>query len=196
MFALHPSHPVDPNATYPDQPNIHEVDIFISTLCFLCAVLGVPANVCAFAYFIKQRKDLPTRLYMSIALVDIITCATVIPTGLSFAFDRRPILFGNDMLCQLWGILWVIVPFLSVYLVTVLSISRTVMLRNPLQNVSKRLVTWSILIYSVYLFMRIFIPVLNHSAHFIYSPGTLISNSINNFNCKLYKKFLLSRNSC
>ena len=173
MFELHPLHTIPPNSTTPAPlyPFIPSVDYFLSGVCFMCVVVGVPANLATLLYFTRQKKDLPTRLYLVLSFVDIITCLTVIPTGLSFAMDRKPVMFGSDLFCQLWGILWVILPFLSVYLVCVLSISRTIILLNPLREVSKSAVTWSIGLYTAYLFLRIMFPIVNHSAHFVYSKA-------------------------
>ena len=173
MFDLHHHHTNPPNFSTiaPLHSYIPAVDHFLSGICFLCVLLGLPANISTLIYFIRQKKDLPTRLYLVLSLVDILTCFTLIPTGISFAMDRQPVLFGNDLFCQLWGIVWVIVPFLSVYLVCVLSISRTITLLNPLGVVSKDAVTWSIGIYTSYLFLRIMVPVGNGSAHFIYSKS-------------------------
>ena len=171
MFELHRDHTTAPNSTTapPLHPFIPGVDYLLSAICFLCVAVGLPANLSTLIYFSSHKKDLPTRLYLILSGVDIVTCVTVIPTGISFARGREPVLFGNDLFCQLWGIVWVVVPFLSVYLVCVLSISRTIIVLNPLRQVSKSAVTWSIVVYTSYLLLRILLPIVNHSAHFVYS---------------------------
>ena len=138
----------------------------------LLCVCGVPANIMAFLLFLRRPKDLPTRIYLFTTSVDAITCLTVTPTGYSLLTQtRQPGIFGYELFCQMWGVLWVIIPFLSVFLVSVLSITRTIVLRNPLCKVKKSHITYTIVVYAVYLFLRIIIPIINGSAYFIFSES-------------------------
>ena len=75
-------------------------DYFLAVIVLLCTSLGCPANCATLLFFVHQRKDLPTVLYMLISAVDLVTCLTVFPTGFSLAMNRDPGLFGNEIFCQ------------------------------------------------------------------------------------------------
>ena len=86
LLTSHPSHPAG--------------DYFLAVIVLLCTALGCPANCATLLFFVQQRKDLPTVLYLLISAVDFVTCLTVFPTGLSLALNRAPALFGIGIFCQ------------------------------------------------------------------------------------------------
>ena len=150
-------------------PPFSGVDKLLAAACFLCTLVGCPANLAVLHHFSQQRKDLPTCLYMCMNVADFVTCLTVLVTGICFANNRDPSLFGVDVVCQIWGGIWVVLPFLSVYLVCVLSVSRTLSLLFPLQRlVRRRYALGSVAVYLTYLTLRIVVPVLAGSIHFVY----------------------------
>ena len=87
------------------------------------------------------------------------SCSTVIPVAICFIHDRQAVLFGYDVFCYSWGILWAIIPFMSVFLVAVLSITRTISLLNPLGVVDKGWVMGIIATYTAYIVLWSTLPV-------------------------------------
>ena len=115
------------------------MDIFLGLVCAACVALGVPANLLSLLYFVKKKisgkmrgtKEFFGNLYIAIALTDLVICATIIPVVEAFLNGRDSKLFENEAFCTIWGLLWEIIPFYSVFLVGVLSISRLITLLRP-----------------------------------------------------------------
>ena len=131
------------NISYTETPFektfVPEIDIFLGLVCVACVVVGVPANLFSLLYFLKKKnggklrgtKDFFGNLYVAIALTDLVICATIIPVAEAFLNGRNSKMFENEGFCTMWGLLWEIIPFYSVFLVGVLSISRVVTLFRP-----------------------------------------------------------------
>ena len=153
--------------------NIPEVDIFLGTICFLCMAVGVPGNIITLRHFLRQKKDLPTILYLLISSNDLTITSTLFPTALSLLSSRRPGVFGLHVFCQWWGLLWTILPFISVFLVAVLSITRSLVLMRPLVEIKKRVVFIILGVYYSYIILRVMIPFSCGQSHFIYSRPDL-----------------------
>ena len=131
------------NMSYTETPFerkfVSEMDIFLGLVCAACVALGVPANLLSLLYFVKKKisgkmrgtKEFFGNLYIAIALTDLVICATIIPVVEAFLNGRDSKLFENEAFCTIWGLLWEIIPFYSVFLVGVLSISRLITLLRP-----------------------------------------------------------------
>ena len=108
------------------------LDIFYGTLCCVCFLLGVPGNAAALTYFLHRKQDVSTLLYRIITVNDLLICVSVLPAGISFLSGRTPgILFGNNVMCNIWVYVWLLNLRLSVFLVLVLCCSRTYSLLKP-----------------------------------------------------------------
>ena len=60
---------------------MNEVDITIAVLCFLCVVIGIPANTISLNYFLKKTSNTSTCIYIAITSTDLLTCIMVFPVG-------------------------------------------------------------------------------------------------------------------
>ena len=126
-----------------------EIDITFGVLYTICIIFGTLANVMSFLYFIKRKTGAATNktymiyLYRIITFVDILICFLVFPLiEASFyqteqgkepvLFGKKPVLFGDSVFCTIWGLLWNVLPVLSVVLVAILSFSRCLLLLYPL----------------------------------------------------------------
>ena len=123
----------------------------------------IPAgNIIAFLFFLSRPKDLANRLYIIIAFVDILTSFCILPVGLSLLFNRAPLMFRSSVFCHIWGMVWTLTPYMSVFLVAVLSVSRTLVLMSPLRFRSIRvdIIMGFIAVYSVVIVVRSCLPYL------------------------------------
>ena len=139
------------NMTYTDTPFqqtfIAEVDIFLGAICTLCVIVGVPGNILSLWYFrhkIREGRrggsnDFFGYLYIAISLTDLIICITIIPVAEAFMNGRNSAMFENGSFCTMWGVIWEIIPFYSVFLVGVLSISRLFTLFQPHKMLNTKL---------------------------------------------------------
>lgn len=120
---------------------IRWLDIAIAVVLILTSILGAAGNIVSFIFFTTERVRSQNsrffkRIYQTINIVDLLICITLFPVIDAFIEDpgypefkiNAPVLFGNDVFCTVWGLLWEILPSFSVYLVGVLSISRLVLL--------------------------------------------------------------------
>ena len=149
----------------------------------VCLLFGTPGNILAYCYFrsgrVKQGSQQGRRkasanqayfdeLFKIICFTDIVICITVLPNALSFFDGRNPVWFGNEIFCSCWGLLWEILPYFSVFLVFVMSISRLTVLISPLLNLNSTLMFCFVFGYGVYLTLRSVIPVSLHMADYVY----------------------------
>lgn len=122
-------------------------DIFgsLHTVCFIVGVIG---NAVLLSYFTTRIKhDLPTILYMCCCANDIITSTLGLFVAICFFHHREPGLFGNPAFCKCWALLSRINQRVTVFIIMVLTISRTVRLVFPLRQVRRRFALVSVCIW-------------------------------------------------
>ena len=122
-------------------PPIRGVDLTLATLLLFSLLLGTTGNLVSQYFFWRQtpRSTNSTffkRIYQTISCVDLLICITLFPVIEAFFKDpehdpQPPVLFGAPWFCYSWGLLWEVLPAISVFLVAVLSISRLVLLIKP-----------------------------------------------------------------
>ena len=109
-----------------------EVDITIGSALTLILVLGLLGNISAFIYFWPRRlKTASDRLFVAIVVVDILTCLLTIPVTTSIFNNRELMLFNSPVFCGIWTVTTSFLFKLSIFLVTVLSVTRTVAMVSP-----------------------------------------------------------------
>ena len=143
-------------------------DVLLGAVLVFCMVIGVPGNVLAVAHFVisyresKQgtNQSVFNLLYSVIGVTDILICATLFPNIQVFFNGRDSPLFQDSTFCVCWGFLWEILPFFSVFLVMVLSISRTKTLYHPLVKFSEGFASLVITLYIFVLSIKIISPIL------------------------------------
>ena len=110
-------------------------DCFLGATLILCFVIGVPANLVSFKFFVSKPKpkDLPTCIYILITVTDIIICTmTLVPAG-SYLSTRSPQLFGYSGVCVLWGVFIAVFPAFTIFTLSLLSVTRTYNVHYPLK---------------------------------------------------------------
>ena len=86
--------------------------------------------------FYLQVAAIVNRFYFQVAAIDVVICYTAFPVALCYLRDRHPGMFGDRVFCVIWGFLWEIIPYISVYLMAVMAFSRAKTLTFPLKNLS------------------------------------------------------------
>ena len=158
MAANHPASP-DPAA-----------DFLLSLPYLLCLVVGAPANLCAVIYFVRKKKrDLPNYLYIFSSLNDMLTNLLVFPVIASLWRGRDEQLYGYPALCTIFGMFLKMQASFSVFLVAVLSITRTMILIRPFLDISTKTVLWVVGIYGIYLILNQIVPLALHKTKFVYT---------------------------
>ena len=117
-------------------PHMHEarilgLDIFYAALALICFIFGILGNILSLTFYCKQKLDVSTLMYIMIIATDLITSLLMLAPGLSYFSEHKPMLFADSFICALWGMLWMVVSRISVFLVALLSISRALKLVCP-----------------------------------------------------------------
>ena len=145
------------------------VDHVLGALCVACLLLGAPSNLTALIYFSKKRsRDTPTLLYVTITLTDTVTCVLVTPVAITLFLGRSPGMFGSFTACNVWGLLWEIQPYYSVFLVFMLTILRTVSLVKPLFVIKTRRVFAVLIGYYLFLLVRFIVGLAANLGRYRY----------------------------
>ena len=172
------------NVTYP-LPN-PTIDAFLGSFYICCSVLGVPANMAALFFFVRQRKETlrtPTNsvlrehtllfntIYLAIVFNDLLIAATTFPVAEGFLSERQPVLFSNANFCTVWGVLWNVLPFYSVFLVLTMSITRSVILVKPKVVVRRTGLVAAMVCYLGFLIARCVAGLFIDDVHYTYTTN-------------------------
>ena len=170
------SHPLPPSV------NMFTNSIF-GAVYLVCILFGTPGNILAFCYFrwgrvqqgnqfarrkMSANKSYFDQLFKVVCFTDCIICMSVIPNAVSFFDNRKRAWFDNALFCSGWGLLWEILPYFSVFLVGVMSVSRLVILISPLLTLNTTTMFFFIFCYGLYLILRSIIPVSLRMAQYVY----------------------------
>ena len=113
------------------------LDHAIGSVLSIASSLGIAANILSLCYFLSmKRRNLNNEffkiLYSIISLNDILLCISVIPViEAAFSEDRGGKMFNNHDFCTIWYVFQFITFEMSVILLTILSLSRFVLIKNP-----------------------------------------------------------------
>jgi len=130
-------------------------DTLIASTLVLCALLGAPANLLALRYFWgTRRRDLSTLLYIAICIMDTCTCVAHVPVTCSLFLARDQGLFGNMAVCSSWTIVFKFLQKMSMFLVMLMSVSRTIVIARPFYRVRKVRVIVAFVAYSGFLLVH------------------------------------------
>eukprot|EP00116_Pleurobrachia_bachei_P005789 sb/3466051/ len=132
------------------------LDFTFGTACLLCFVCGGIGNTAAFFYFKMSRNNVAHTIYKVITLTDVVVSVCVVPVAWCYFSERSPgLLFGIPALCTIWGYTWNIVGRLSIFLVVVLSTTRTILVMKPFYSIKTSWVLLSIALYTLFLLVQL-----------------------------------------
>lgn len=127
-------------------------DQITASLLAVCLVLGTIGNAFAIIYFSTiPKRSLCEKLYLAIASVDICTCVSQSAVIPSFLNKREPMLFLSRPLCGIWVVVFEYLQRCSIFMIVLLSVSRTIAIVRPFTRIRDKLVLASILPYSLIL---------------------------------------------
>ena len=142
------------------------LDIFFGVACITCFVFGTLGNLAAFTFFKFSTENVPHTIYKIITLADMYICACVLPVGACYLMERSPgIVFGNGVMCHIWGYIWNICGRMSIFLVVVLSTTRTLTILRPFYLLKIKAVVAAILVYILLLLTQLLVMDFFQGAH-------------------------------
>ena len=154
-----------------DLITLHYIFGALSAVCF---TVGMFSNLLTITYFFtkdKCKNKAISLLYKLICQVDFHICAMMLPVALSnftLATHQKEFIFSNQTFCELWAFFWEILIRLTVFLIGMLSIIRTVGLKKPLLNIGKVHVLVPLLSYTLLLSGQELLPYLYHAKPHFY----------------------------
>ena len=151
--------------SYPDYPGMKTpytpLDYTLGTLLLLCTLVGVPGNLLGVRFFSSQtNKDRVTLLYIVICSVDIVTSISHLPVAVALFRGRKPGVFESYLFCALWEILFTVLQKMSIFLVLLISTSRTISILKPFYKIQIKAMMSVVLGYLVVLLI---FPVLQRT---------------------------------
>lgn len=141
------------------------------------SLVGITLNFLTLCYFISQRHfTVSSLLYISFNICDLAICAMIMPVGitnLQYETDGEIGWFRDNFFCMLWGVLWSISIRMSVYIIGVLSISRTWSHVRPLRPVKKKIISHILFWYLLLLTLQSFIPFFYGKGYYFNRGGLM-----------------------
>ena len=140
------------------QPYGSPTDLTLAVVYIVLMTAGIPSNIMSVIYFATQkvrpgsRKEFFKWVYLNITLNDLFATVFCFPlVSVFLSKGRDSVFFGDDAFCTFWGFLWELVPYYSVFLVLILSISRMLVLVKPLIVLNTRALIMSLGVYIILL---------------------------------------------
>ena len=134
------------------------LDILYGTLESLAILVGLTLNSLALRYFYKRRHQLSNLLFLLITVNDLVILTSCIPTAVSMLSNRNAVLFNYRGVCILAGFLFNISSRMSVFLIALLALARSISLLFPFRLRRNRVVY--LLPLCIYLFLNLLLASL------------------------------------
>ena len=126
-------------------------DTILAVTLFLCTVVGLPGNLLSLIFFCSANRRGSSFIYTMVATIDICTCVFHLPSMIALYSGRKPGIFGNKTFCVTWMVAFTYVQLMSMFLVMLLSVSRTITLIFLRYQVKKKFLVAAFLAYTCFL---------------------------------------------
>ena len=139
----------DFNSSLPTEFRVY--DCLTATGFLVCFVIGLPGNCLALKYFIQTKKrNLSTILYIVACSIDICSSVIHLPVAFNWLNGRSLGILGNTIFCSMWYFILLLLQQMSMFVVMLISLSRSIVIVNPFYKVSRKVVLLAILVFCLY----------------------------------------------
>ena len=139
----------DFNSSLPTEFRVY--DCLTATGFLVCFIIGLPGNCLALKYFIQTKKrNLSTVLYIVACSIDICSSVIHLPVAFNWLNGRSFGILGNTIFCSMWYFILLLLQQMSMFVVMLISLSRTIVIVNPFYEVNKKAILMSIIINLIY----------------------------------------------
>ena len=127
-------------------------DVLLATVLCVCFLVGFPGNILSLRYFLsKPGRSLSDNLYIASCCIDSVTSIVHLPAAAVLFNQRNPGIMDNPTFCSFWYLTFLFLQQMSMFLVLLMSVSRTLAIMFPFFRINKRAVILSIPVYAVYI---------------------------------------------
>lgn len=124
----------------------------IGTVVLLSSLFGMLCNGTALHYFYKHGKtNVFSKIFFVGCSTDMLTSFLTVFVAVSYLLLRQPGAFSDTTFNEIWGSLWNFVSRYSVYVVAVMSITRTARILFPFRAIRSNVVLASLAIFAMWL---------------------------------------------
>ena len=129
-------------------------DVLLATVLCVCFLVGFPGNILSLRYFLsKPGRSLSVNLYIASCCIDSVTSIFHLPAAAVLFNQRNPGIMDNPTFCSFWYPIFFFLQQMSMFLVLLMSVSRTLAIMYPFFRINKRAVISSIPVYAAYLML-------------------------------------------
>ena len=129
-------------------------DVLLATVLCVCFLVGFPGNILSLRYFLsKPGRSLSASLYIASCCIDSVTSIVHLPAAAVLFNQRNPGIMDNPIFCSFWYLTILFLQQMSMFLVLLMSVSRTLAIMYPFFRINKRAVILSIPVYAMYIIL-------------------------------------------
>ena len=137
-------------------------DTALGMFLIICTLIGTPANISALTFFRRKRNTtaLSTKLYIAVCVIDSCTCIVHLPVTAALLNGRSGGLFEEKIFCVAWYTTFLYLQRLSMFLVVLITVTRTIMIAFPFFRIHKKTFMFSFIGYSTLLLIKSSLPLM------------------------------------
>ena len=179
MTRVYPEHVLPNPLTKSNFTETQWVDKVSGSILLFCLIFGTTSNLLALIYFIRiKSKSLAEKLYTTISFFDFNTSIVQTPVMISLLCGREPVLFLSRVVCGIWIVLFEYLQRGSIFLIVLLSVTRTLAIVRPFAVINERAVMVSIIPYSILLLADVIVgmlaPQIDQTFYYLFDFGYAI----------------------
>ena len=138
------------------------------------SAIGTIGNALTLFYFLSRKSmNASFVLYIGINISDLCICLLMFPVGISGMLEGGEGWFTDSVYCPLWGLLWAISIRMSVYIIGILSISRTLSHLRPLHPIKIHVILQLIGWYFFILILQSSLPFFYNKSYYFSRDSTM-----------------------
>jgi hypothetical protein len=135
--------------TLTPSPEFIRLDMLWGAILAVMSLIGTLGNILSIYYFVKKCKQtIHDVLYKFMSIVDTINSLTCWPVIIVLFATRNEMLFENRSFCGIWTCLFQATNTIALFLVMVISVSRTVSVIAPFHKLREFLILGAIGLYA------------------------------------------------
>ena len=167
----------------PQTPDIEELfsdsqyriyDYLLATTLALCLIIGLPGNIASFVYFYSTvKKDFASLIYTMVCGIDVCSCVVHVPVTIALYNGRRAGLFADKLFCVSWSVLFYFLQRMSMFLVMLMSVSRSVKIVFIHYKIKRNLLIISFIVYTFFIAIWEVLIVIFGGKNMFYSYNSI-----------------------